>query len=172
MDVTARKSRGTAGDGKTDTAPAADLAGIDLGPLQSYPGYILARTQFAVRQGLEAVLAPFELRRVQFTIMLLLRYNPGVRPSDVAEKLGIKRTNMAVLVDELFKRNYLTRHARADDGRAVSLLLSPAGRRLISKAEIAVTGYEMGLRAAVAPGQPTLADEIWETLTALASYES
>ncbi|HQT38468.1 MAG TPA: MarR family winged helix-turn-helix transcriptional regulator [Acidocella sp.] len=101
--------------------------GIDMGILPSLMGYMLRQGQLCVYQDFFQVLAAEGIRPPQFSILEVVSRNPGIRPSDVATAIGIKRANLVPLVSALEKRGFLTRAMAELDRRAQSLHLTPAG---------------------------------------------
>lgn len=72
-------------------------------------------------------------------LMELMR-NPGVRQLDLARILGLSRSAVSRMVDQLQRRGWIKRRADNNDGRAWRLSLSARGRRLarrIDEASIA-----------------------------------
>ena len=105
---------------------------VDLGMLPGLLGYTLRRAQLAVFQDFHRSLAPLALTPTQFGVLLVLRQNPGLRPSQVAGALGIKRANFVPLLAALESRGLAERrkHARPSRRRAAS----HARRRRIARA--------------------------------------
>ncbi len=71
--------------------------------------------------------------------MELLR-NPGVRQLDLARTLGLSKSAVSRMVDQLQRRGWIERQADDNDGRAWRLRLSARGRQLarrIDQASIA-----------------------------------
>ena len=100
---------------------------IDLGPLPELIGYVLRRAQLAVFQDFFAAFAPFDIRPAQFSVLTIIERNPGLTQTQVAEALGIKRTNFVGMLDELEKRG-LAERRQARDKRSYALV-SDGGRR-------------------------------------------
>ncbi len=115
---------------------------LDLGPLPSLTGYALRRAQLAVFADFHAHFAPLDLRPGQFSVLLVLRQNPGARPSRVADALGIKRANFAPLLTGLLERGLVERSTEAADRRAQALHLTPAGYALLEQADAAQAKHE------------------------------
>ncbi len=115
---------------------------LDLGPLPDLVGYALRRAQLVVFADFYERFAAVDLRPGQFAVLLLLRHNPGVRPSRVADALGIKRANFAPLLAALQARNLVTRTADAADRRAHALHLTADGTTLLQRADQAQAAHE------------------------------
>ena len=127
---------------------------LDLGPLPSLVGYRLRRAQLAVFADFQRVFAPLGLRPAMLSVLLVLRHNPGVRASQVAETLGIQRTNFTVLLAELEGAGWVVRGPDARDRRAVALQLTEPGAALLVEADAALERHEAHWRARLGRGGP------------------
>ncbi len=107
-------------------------APVDLGILEASVGYLLQRALLAVSSGFRLELAVIGLRPVTFSILVAVRQSPGLRQSAIADALGIQRTNLVALIEELCARGWLDR-ARAD-GRSYALRLTDPGQKLMDDA--------------------------------------
>lgn len=114
---------------------------IDLGMLPGLLGYALRRAQLAVFQDFHRSLAPLALTPTQFGVLLVLRRNPGLRPSQVAGALGIKRANFVPLLAGLEGRG-LAERRKTRDRRAAALHLTEPGTALLARAEILVEEHD------------------------------
>lgn len=123
-----------------DISPPAD--GLNLGPLPSLMGYALRRAQVAVFADFHASFAPLGLRPGAFSVLLLVRHNPGVRPTDIGRALGIKRANFVPLLAELEGRGLVERRAVAGDRRAAALHLTADGIALLRRADRVLRTHE------------------------------
>jgi DNA-binding MarR family transcriptional regulator len=112
---------------------AAPEAAVDLGPLPGYIGYALRRAQIAVFQDFIRALAEVDIRPAQFSVLLLLEANPGLKPSQVSAALGIQRTNFVALSAALARRGLTRRGPAADDRRAHALYLTERGTDLLQR---------------------------------------
>lgn len=61
------------------------------------------------------------------------------RASRVAARLALGKPTISASVDALCRRGLLTREDTAADQRAITLRLTPAGRRVLARAETAMT---------------------------------
>lgn len=105
-------------------------------------GYTLKRTFNAIQADLALTLRPFELRMITFSLLAVIVDNPGLRQSQLAQVLAIERPNMVVLIDELERRELITREREPADRRAYALTCTLAGRRLYNTAQLAVLAHE------------------------------
>jgi DNA-binding MarR family transcriptional regulator len=124
-------------------------AHIDLGPLPELIGYVLRRAQLEVFQDFFASFAPFDIRPAQFSVLTVIERNPGLTQSQVAEALGIKRTNFVGMLDELQGRGLAERRAAARDKRSYALYLTAEGAALMRKLKPVLKAHETRMIARV-----------------------
>jgi len=105
----------------------ASSDGIDMGILPSLMGYMLRQGQLCVYHDFFEQLSDEGIRPPQFSILEVVSHNPGIRPSDVAAAIGVKRANLVPLLSALERQGWLSRHRDAADRRAQALHLTPAG---------------------------------------------
>ena len=122
---------------------------IDLGPLPELIGYVLRRAQLAVFQDFFAAFARFDIRPAQFSVLTVIERNPGLTQSQVAEALGIKRTNFVGMVDELEKRGLAERRQTARDKRSYALNLTADGAALMRKLKPVLKAHESRMIAKI-----------------------
>jgi DNA-binding MarR family transcriptional regulator len=134
-------------------AAAPDLAGaVDLGPLPELLGYALRRAQLAVFQDFHRRFAAEDVRPVQFSVLLVLKHNPGLRATQVAFALGIKRTNFVPVLDGLEARGLAERRKVPGDRRASALFLTRSGAGLLARLERLQADQEAALAEQLGPG--------------------
>lgn len=115
-----------------------------------------------------------ELSLPQYRILGLLSLGDE-RASALAHRLAVSRPTVTALADSLVERGLIAREVDADDRRAVTLSITPAGRAAVEATGAALRGQLDGIidrcadpdavRAAI--GQLTLAvDAWWEERTA------
>ncbi len=132
-------------DDETAGRPAAEVPEIVFGPLSEMVGYQLRRAQLAVFHDFNETVARYELRPAEFSVLLLLRHNPGVRQSRLGDALGIKRANFVPLLDRLAVRGWAERQPVAEDRRAQALFLTAAGDALLSEVLSVLESHEAKL---------------------------
>ena len=120
----------------SETAPETPL---DLRNLTDKIGYMLRRAQLFVFEDVIRALGPLQLRPTQFSVLLLLRDNPGRSQSGIAGALGIQRPNSVALLAELQKRGLILRKTSKADRRTYCLFLTGAGETLLAEA-LAIVG--------------------------------
>jgi len=122
---------------------------VDLGPLPELIGYVLRRAQLAVFQDFFAAFAPLDIRPAQFSVLTVIERNPGLTQSQVAEALGIKRTNFVGMLDELERRGLAERRQTAGDKRSYALYLTADGAALMRKLRPVIKAHEQRIVAKV-----------------------
>jgi DNA-binding MarR family transcriptional regulator len=131
--------------GPDSGAPVA----VDMGELPGLVGYALRRAQLVIFQDFYRTFAEVRIRPAQFSILTILERNPGLKQTDVAAVLGIKRTNFVVLLDELERRGLAQRRAAAGDRRSSALYLTEKGRALVRKLKKMVVAHDKRVTACI-----------------------
>src|SRR5208282_3191955 len=121
--------------------PKATEPEIGLGPLPGLIGYALRRAQLAVFLDFHQTMAEADIRTAQYSVLEVLRHNPGLRQTQVSAALGIKTTNFVPLFDALEKRGLAERRAIAGDRRARGLFLTQCGHDLLTRLETLVAAH-------------------------------
>src|SRR5689334_7688421 len=136
---------------------------IDLGSLPELIGYVLRRAQLAVFQDFFAAFAPLDIRPAQFSVLTVIERNPGLTQSQVAEALGIKRTNFVGMLDALEARGLTERRQAARDKRSYALYLTAEGNALMRKLKPVLKAHETRMVALVGEdGRDRLMDLLHE----------
>jgi DNA-binding MarR family transcriptional regulator len=133
-------------------APMADEAGVDLGELPDAIGYVLRRVQLAIFDDFIRSLASVDLRPSQFSALVVIDRNPGLKQTQVSEALGIKRANFVALVDELEQRGLARRRQVHGDRRSYALELTEAGQACLRAARALQAKHERRIAARLGPG--------------------
>jgi DNA-binding MarR family transcriptional regulator len=114
-----------------DMDGVAGKADVSLGALETSGGFVLRIAQLAAFERFFTVFGESEIRISEFTVLLALAENPGIRQGVLADVLKIKWSNMTKLVRALEERGLIARHVPHDDRRSVVLSVTDAGRRQI-----------------------------------------
>ncbi len=131
--------------------------GIDMGMLPTLMGYMLRQGQLCIYHDFFEALAGEGIRPPQFSILEVVSHNPGIRPSDVAAAIGVKRANLVPLLTALESHGWLTRAAAASDRRAQALHLTAEGQAKLAHWHSLVRPHEDRLAARLGPnGRETL----------------
>jgi DNA-binding MarR family transcriptional regulator len=103
---------------------------------------------------------PHDLRPVEYTMLQLLAEGQVDTPSQLAKELRMTPPSMSVWLDKLAARKLLQRSKSLTDGRAQRVQLTPAGKKLISQAHLALLSSEREMLAVLSLGEQTILLEI------------
>lgn len=110
--------------------------------LRGFVGYGMKRAFAAIQSDVNATLAPFGLRMLTYSALAVIRDNPGLRQTQLAEILLIERPNLVLILDELEGADLVVRTRARDDRRAYELKVTLKGRRLCDRATEAVAAHD------------------------------
>ena len=116
----------------------------------------IARMQ---RRLLEAGLESKGLTYNKFRVLKLLDGKPHMSPSDLADRMSVPRSSVAVILRSLEKKGWLTRNTDPTNRRSVRVRITPAGREKADEAR----AWLAHIKDSVDP-QIGLSDEDLETL--------
>ena len=128
---------------------------IDTRFLESLIGYNARRAALAVIEQFLKQMAVHELRPVSFSVLSLVKHNPGITSSQLCTTLGILPPNLVGLLKPLVKRALIERRPHPHDGRAMALHLTSTGRALMAKAEATATELELQATANLSKSERT-----------------
>jgi len=113
--------------------------GVDLG---TSLGYQLKEASSALRAAMEAALRPLGMTVTHYSCLELLSQRPGLSNSDLARGTFVTRQSMNILLQALERDGYVTRPAEAPVGKALPTNVTPAGRKRLARATVAVRAIE------------------------------
>jgi MarR family transcriptional regulator, organic hydroperoxide resistance regulator len=99
----------------------------------SFTDYIsiyIHQTDLTLTSYVKNRLAPYNLAPEQNLIMMLLWEKDGITQNEVAERLLKDKTNIARMVSNLEKKEFIQRIQHKSDRRALQLFLTDKGREL------------------------------------------
>jgi DNA-binding MarR family transcriptional regulator len=105
-------------------------------------GYKLRRAQLYVFNDFINSFAKLKLRPAEFSVLSMIATSPGLKQTEIAEALGIKRANFVALMDGLEERGLADRRKGDVDKRSHSLHLTPEGQRFVKKMVATWTEHE------------------------------
>ena len=91
----------------------------------------------------------------QYSALLIIELNPGLRQNQVSDALGIKRANFVGLIDKLEERGLVERTPAADR-RSYALHLTAVGCKFVTELHTLNMMHEQRLRATLNRQQLTL----------------
>lgn len=105
-------------------------------------GFLLGRAHLAHREVAEAGLGSLGIRARESGALALLAGEGPLSQQRLGQRMGVDRTTMVSLVDELEQKGLVARQRDPADRRAYALHLTPKGRRLLARADRAVKRAE------------------------------
>jgi DNA-binding MarR family transcriptional regulator len=115
--------------------PDHDAADLDYPAcLLVCPDFVLGTLSLTVTDLVEEALAPLDLRLRHYQLLRLLHFDGPRLQSKIGPVLGVDRTTVVALVDQLEKLNLAKRVRSADDRRAYLIAATTKGKRLAIKA--------------------------------------
>jgi len=117
------------------TTPPPAVEEVDTSFLETLLGYNARRAALAVIDVFVQRMEPYELKPVDFSVLSLVRHNPGITSRQLCTALGILPPNLVGMVNQLEKRELIERMPHPRDGRAMGLHLTTKGEKLMREAE-------------------------------------
>jgi DNA-binding MarR family transcriptional regulator len=96
-------------------------------------GYLLKHAELRFRQLASAALEPIGVSPHEWAALHCLDEQHGRSQREVAELLGVDRTTMVALVDELQANGLVERHPQPDDRRKNIVSLTTKGRDVLQR---------------------------------------
>lgn len=118
---------------------------MDTSVLDASLAYSLRRAQLSTYGEFASAMDRYEIRPSQFTVLMLIRSNPGLSQSAVSVALGIQKANFVSLLDGIESRGLTERRKVEGDRRSSALYLTAVGEAFASKLEAAHTKMETKL---------------------------
>jgi len=102
---------------------------LSLGELRESLGFLLRIAQVRNYERFYDAFGDIGLRPGEFSVIWVIRQNPGVRQGVLAETLRIKPAQMTKMIRRLEDKGRIRRVIPDDDRRSVKLFLTEAGER-------------------------------------------
>jgi DNA-binding MarR family transcriptional regulator len=112
-------------------------------------GYLLKHAQRRYSEMTSAALAPLGIRPQEWAALNCLDEEHGRSQKEVAELLGIDRTTMVALLDELQGKGLVARRPHSEDRRKNTVSLTTEGRDVMQRGAQLVDDCERGFLAAL-----------------------
>jgi len=142
-------------------AGPAPTGPLDLSAMQHLTGFLCTMVNVPARQVFQRCIGkPYQLREVEFTLLVLLQSNPGAAPKQLAQALNMPAPHVTVLLDRMAERGLLERRRSPSDGRALEVHLSDKGRTLARRVHDVSLTMEDSLLAPLSPGERAMLREL------------
>lgn len=127
--------------------PVAEGGLLSLGALANVLGYHVAQAAITTVELFERhVGQPHGLRKVEYSMLLLLLANGPLSPKRLAQALRLSAPNLSLLLDRLQDRGLLRRERSQVDRRSQNIVLTPQGNRIARTTAAAAEPMERELR--------------------------
>ncbi len=134
---------------------------LDAGHIEHVVGYLLAIASVTTREYYHQNIGrPYELRPVEFTLLMLLLGNPGASPKQLGRALRMPAPNVTVLLDRMVARGLVERRRSATDGRALEVRLTADGEAMARRTHDISATMEDSLLERFTPGERVLLREL------------
>ncbi len=126
----------------------AQQSPLKWGRLDEIVGFHLHRAAAASALVFERQVGkPLGLRKVEFSLLMLLLANETLAPKRLARALAVTAPNLTLLLDRLQQRGLLTRVPNPLDGRSQNVVLTPEGCSLAQQAAQASQTMELEMQS-------------------------
>ncbi|GGW65472.1 MarR family winged helix-turn-helix transcriptional regulator [Streptomyces xantholiticus] len=132
--------------------PAPALPPHPTEDVTEHVGYRLKRASAALRTAMDKALREHDLTVPQYSCLELLDQQPGLSNADLARGTFVTRQSANVVLRGLKEAGLITRPATTDQGRALPVHLTPAGKQRLHTARTAVYAIEERMVNAI-PGK-------------------
>lgn len=122
---------------------------LDQSTLLGLVGYNCRRAYINIMPVFEKRMAKYQLRPVDFSVLSLLKANPNINQKRLSDAVNVSPPNLAILLDRLQERGLLLRQRSPLDRRSQTLVLTPAGLSMCTKAEKTASDLEADATAAL-----------------------
>jgi DNA-binding MarR family transcriptional regulator len=126
---------------------------VDTAFLETLLGYNARRAALAVIDVFVQRMTPFQLKPVDFSVLSLVRHNPGITSRQLCTTLGILPPNLVGMVNTMEKRELIERRPHPRDGRAMGLHLTAQGEKLMRDAEKTAAALEADFASRLSPAE-------------------
>ncbi|MCH8465240.1 MAG: MarR family transcriptional regulator [Roseinatronobacter sp.] len=136
--------------------PKMKLAALDEeSDIEGLLGYNLKRAYMIVRDDFRRQVEQSDLSPRAFSVLTLIVETPGLTQSEVARHLGIERSGLVAIIDDLEAHGLAERTAVPGDRRSQALIATPKGRAFHAETMARVHAHEHALLAPLSPGERT-----------------
>ena len=121
---------------------------MSLGRLSSFLGFRLRRVQNQLSRDFSARTRAWGLRQGMFSALEVIAANPDISQTNLSREVGLDKSVMVAMVDDLEARGWVKRTRSTNDRRRYKLAITPAGQdTLVALFAELETTEEVGLAA-------------------------
>jgi DNA-binding MarR family transcriptional regulator len=147
-----------------DIADAQSDGQLNYGVLPELIGYHLRRAQVHLFADFARTMAEAQMTPGQFGVVSLIGANPGLTQSALARAVGIERSTMVAVIDNLQDRGLVERRPSPVDRRSYALMLTERGSALLESLTPLVHAHERNVARRLSAADK---DKLIELLTRL-----
>lgn len=147
-------------------APATAAAPrLSFGPLHGIVGFHIARAAVTTYALFESHIGqPLQLRKVEFSLLMLLHANAALAPKRLARALAMTAPNLTMLLDRMQARSLIKRERNPADGRSQHVGLTDKGHKLALEAAAAAEPMERKLLGHLSHAEHAMLIELLDKL--------
>lgn len=146
--------------------PASKKQAISLGYLGDTLGFPVRLVQVEIFKDFALAMGELGVTPATFSVMEVLRANPGITQSKLAAIVKLDRSSVVPLLDKLEKRGIVSRHASTTDRRHNHLYLTDEGAQLLAQAAERVRIHDERFNAPLSPQERKTLIALLSKLTA------
>lgn len=129
--------------------PSHAKKNVSMGALDGLIGFHLRIAQIRVFKDFEDGVGELGLTPAGFSVMEVLRQNPGLTQSKLAAAIMLDRSSVVPLLDKLEKKGLLSRQSSTTDRRNNHLFLSEEGLKVLEASKALVKKHESRIAKAL-----------------------
>jgi MarR family transcriptional regulator for hemolysin len=134
---------------------------LSFGPLSGIVGFHIARAAVTTYDAFERCIGkPFDLKKAEFSLLMLVQANPGIPPKRLARALAVTAPKLTLLLDGFQQRKLIQRERNPNDGRSQHVMLTEPGRKLARSAAAAAALMETELRSPLTAAEHAMLIEL------------
>ncbi|MGE3146131.1 MAG: MarR family winged helix-turn-helix transcriptional regulator [Pseudorhodoplanes sp.] len=144
----------------------------DPHPIYDKPGHLIRRLQQIAVALFAAETRAFDLTSVQYAALAMIRLNPGIDQTALANAIALDRSTIAEVVARLQAKGLIQRGPGQADRRTKVLFATARGEALLARIEPAAGSAQSLILAPLRPAQRTAFMEMLGTLVAINNEHS
>ncbi|TFW03196.1 MarR family transcriptional regulator [Oxalobacteraceae bacterium OM1] len=121
--------------------------------VEGHIGYLLRQAHSAHRISMEKALAETGMTLPQFSVLTMLAAYPGASGATLARLSLLTPQTMSVIIANLEKAGFVSRHAHPTHGRIQEIEITVEGKKLLAKCKTAVASAEAALLENLTPAE-------------------
>lgn len=126
---------------------------VSLGRLGVVLGFRLRRVQNQLSRDFQVRTKAWDLRSGMFSSLEIIATNPGISQTALAREIGMDKSVVVSLIDELGRRGWTVRERSPTDRRFYQLSITPEGAAVLEDLIVATAEAEMPGRAALSAAE-------------------